>query len=178
MAAVQIVTKRYMRRYYNFGQAIHAFSGFFIVMVTFSMAIKALNQVDWRISKFNAHAFFGLIAFVSVMFVGTLGFITSFFLYYGEAEPWGRNREVHLRIGRIHKFLAWRLLLVGFISTSTGLAHYQLRFNPSDPSWTLLTVHVPTVMLIVVFSETLYHFQSTRLKKRTLSKLQQYPGMP
>ena len=124
LAAVQVVTKRYMRRYYNLGQALHGFSGFFILMITFSMAIKALNQIDWRISKFNAHAFFGLIAFVSVMFVGTLGIITGYFLYYGEADHWGRNKEAHIRMGRIHRYLAWRLLLIGFIATSTGLAHY------------------------------------------------------
>ena len=72
-------------------------------------------------------------------------------------------------IGRVHRWIARRLLFVGFITTSLGLARYQRLFNPETPNWGYLGAHVPLVLIIAVFMESIWnlvkHYHMTQALK-------------
>ena len=97
-----------------------------VLVVTFTLiyALKALADLNWEIEEVKAHTIFGLFMLACVPIIGFLGFLKYILSIYWQPRPWSKSTELHIRIGAIHKFLARRLLIVGCVTTSTGLAQY------------------------------------------------------
>ena len=158
-----------MKRYYIAGQAIHSFFGCCVLIISLSMALRALNAMDWEIQKVTAHCFFGFFTLFLVVVISILGLCAQCSSLYGRPKAWGKSRETHLALGRLHKWIARRLLIVGFITTSLGLARYQRLFNPETPNWGYLGAHVPLVLITAVVMESMWslvkHYHMTQALK-------------
>jgi hypothetical protein len=58
----------------------------------------------------------------SVLLVGLLGMIQTVVSW--TIEPTEEGQETHVWLAKVHKYIARRVLLIGFVTTSTGLAQF------------------------------------------------------
>ena len=128
-AAFQLISKRYMKRYYNLSMALHAFFGSLILLLTLYGGITAISAVRKYEMGFTAHALFGFFTFFYSLIVGGIGVLAMMYGYYAKPIPWSTKKETHLLLGSVHKHLARFLVFAGFITTTLGLARYQRLFS-------------------------------------------------
>lgn len=121
---LMIVSKRYIKVNFNISHAIHSFLGTVILVFTLAYALKALSDLDWTINTVKAHTFFGLFTLSFVVIVASMGLLGSALMLYYTDTRWKASKEIHVRLTQIHKYLARWMLLIGFVTTSTGLIQY------------------------------------------------------
>lgn len=122
LAYFMIASRRYFKAYYNMAHAMHTLCGTCIVCITLIFGLKALADIDWTIETVKAHTFFGLFMLACVLIIAGLGALQSVYALYGQPKAWSAKPETHVRLASVHKYLARRILLIGFVTVSTGLA--------------------------------------------------------
>lgn len=136
--------------------AIHTLCGILIFFFTLAYAFKALSDIGWEIKTITAHTVFGLFMLACVFLLVFFGMVASCFSLYARPNRWSAKMETQVLFGKIHAFLARRILVVGFITTSLGLAQYQLNFNEDNYEWAYLISHVTVVIIIATTFEILF----------------------
>jgi hypothetical protein len=121
---LMIVSKRYIKVNFNVSHAIHSLLGTLILVLTLTYAFIALSDIDWTINTVKAHTFFGLFTLAFVLIVASMGILGSILMLYYNDTRWKEGKEIHVLLTSIHKKLARWMLLIGFVTTATGLLQY------------------------------------------------------
>ena len=87
-----------------------------------------------------------------MVIIASLGIIASILMFYHTDTRWKVGTEIQVRIKTIHKFLARFILLIGFVTTLTGLLRYQDKFF-TKRDYTYFTLTLVIVIFIVVIVE-------------------------
>jgi hypothetical protein len=59
------------------------------------------------------------------LILSVLGVAASANGLYGIPAKWKVGKELHIKLGMIHKYLARGVLIFGFVTTTSGLIRYQ-----------------------------------------------------
>ena len=70
---MQIVSVRYLKKYWKLNMWIHRISGTFILLITIGMGILGIRNLNWELSGREPHYVIGLIIFFSVLFIALGG---------------------------------------------------------------------------------------------------------
>lgn len=123
---LMIATKRYMVKTWHIAQIAHTLIGSFISFCTLFFIIKILVKMGGTIESFKIHTFFGFAVLIICMVVwltGALGAIMGRF-HIGYRE-WKNHKEPHVKILKLHSFIARISIMWGWVACTTGIATYQ-----------------------------------------------------
>lgn len=120
-----IASKRYLNKNWLLGQLIHSVCGDFITLVTLVWAFKVLALLNWKIEKIYPHTVFSLALLVLVCIVTLSGMIGALFGRFYKTKSWSHEKEIQNKISKFHKIAGWGCVILGFITTSTGLLYMK-----------------------------------------------------
>ncbi len=70
---IQIVSARYLKKYWRVNMWVHRISGTLILLITIAFSLTGIYKAGWQLSGKSAHYVLGLIIFFSVLFVAMAG---------------------------------------------------------------------------------------------------------
>ena len=130
---LQICTNRYWKTNWRWNRILHAILGVVSMGLTIAAAMIALSVGGWTISSESSlHAKFGLTIFImgiTLMFGG----ITALIVRVKVNMAW--NTKTVLRIGMVHRWYGWGLVIVSQATIGTGAYNFYSYDGKDSIGW-------------------------------------------
>ena len=151
-----LITKRYAKKHWNVMHYLHAFLGYFVMVVTI---VYALKLTKWNFMD-NLHNAFGTI----MLFLTILGSLSGTFTAgtmkaYNGDKDWSAKERVE-RVAKFHRITGYVMLLFGNITCMTGIAHYFGDILKDEGMMMLGLFSLLTFIFFVIIFEAIFRVRN------------------
>ena len=99
----------------------------------------------------------GLIVLTCIFIVSMSGFSTiALSKFYHGHEAWSNKKEPQNRIGKLHKFGGYFIILCGIAANASGIISFQKTYHYENEDKRYVTAHLIVFTLIILVSEIIY----------------------
>ncbi len=107
------------------GLIIHGVLGCIITCFTVSGGLRALAKLHFTTRNPNAHTILGLLMLSLIFVVSITGiFSVGFGRFYHGTKPWSHHKELHNKIGQLHKYVGYLIIMFGIAACSSGIVAF------------------------------------------------------
>ena len=147
-----LVTKRYAKKFWFPMHFLHAFLGYFTLIVTIVFAFKVAK---WEIPA-TLHEIVGWIVVVVAFFGSLSGMFTAGTMKFYKGDKLWTEKERVERVAKIHRYFGYLMLFVGNIGIFTGIeAYYHGKLESlTRDKWHVQ--HMLIWILCIVIFESIY----------------------
>ncbi len=113
-----IASRRYAMKYYFVGAIVHSLCAAFITLTTIIWAFKSFG------SMLSTDLALSIILLIAVCVVYMTGLTSAAIGRFYTTPDWMHSKEIHVKLGKLHKILAWPTVIFGFFLTSIEIIRY------------------------------------------------------
>ena len=115
-----LITKRYTKKHWTVMHYLHAFLGYFVMVVTI---IYTLKVTDWEPTKSTHHVLGTTCLFLTI--IGTIsGSVTAGTMKaYNGDKAWSAKERVE-KVAKFHRIIGYVMLFIGNMAAASGIGYY------------------------------------------------------
>lgn len=129
---VMIASKRYTSPKWLIGQVVHSLIAYLIAIATFVDSYKNFNKLHWKVNEINLHLVLAIVVIVMVVVVMVSGVALAVLGRFARVKPWLHHYEIQNYMQKFHRITGRLIVFLGFLTSSSGMMVYSLRFDGED----------------------------------------------
>lgn len=159
LVGLLLLSRRYAKKHWTFVFYMHAFLGYFVLIVT---VVFALRVIKWDFS--DIHNILGIVTLFVTVVGGLSGPATAgtMKMYNGD-KPWAERERVE-RVAKFHRMAGYTMLFLGNVTAMTGIGHYFGDILQGDNRKILGVISLLSFCFIVMVLEAIYRLRNKYAK--------------
>ena len=144
---------------------MHSLVSYFVTIATGIWAIKMIqtSHENGEEEEFSLHKVFGLVTTFCAIGATLGGMVTAGLGRFYKTKPWQHHKEIHNKLGKLHKLSSYAIIVIGFVACMTGLFVYSDKFLDHNNKYAIANlVCVPAIAFSVEALFRLWRRRVTR----------------